>query len=162
MALERASRKAKTAGSGGGHGCPGTARVLVVDDHRMNQAIVSRLLKKWGYRVDVAENGRQAVDMHATGAYDIVLMDLSMPEMDGFEATTLIRSRELENGDGKRVPIIALTACAIDEYRERCFAVGMDEFETKPLDTARLRELIRKHSGGGAPGRGGGDDPGDH
>ncbi len=106
-------------------------RVLLVEDNPVNCKVALRLLARLGCRTTVAENGLQAVKAAANATYDIVLMDVQMPEMDGFEATAEIRSREARTGG--HVPILAMTARAMESDRERCLAVGMDGFISKPV-----------------------------
>jgi two-component system sensor histidine kinase/response regulator len=116
------------------------ARVLVVEDNIVNQKVAVRLLEKLGCRVDVAANGREAVNMVAQLVYHVVLMDCQMPEMDGFAATAAIRQREASTGH--HVPIIALTANAMQGDRERCLAAGMDGYVTKPMKAGELYAVI--------------------
>jgi CheY-like chemotaxis protein len=104
--------------------------VLVAEDSPVNQLLVRRLLEKAGHQVTIVETGVAAVDAVARGRFDAVLMDVQMPEMDGFDATSRIRASE--NG-GRRLPIIALTAHAIQGDRERCLAAGMDGYVSKPI-----------------------------
>jgi CheY-like chemotaxis protein len=113
-------------------------RVLVAEDNPVNQLLARRLLEKLGHTVLTAATGRQAVEDTAREAPDLILMDVQMPEMDGFEATAAIRAAEA--GTARRVPIVALTAHALQGYREQCVAAGMDEYLTKPI---RLDELAR-------------------
>jgi two-component system, sensor histidine kinase and response regulator len=115
-------------------------RILVVEDDLVNQKIISALLQRQGCEVTVAPNGKAAVDCVDAEDFDIVIMDIQMPEMDGFEATRLIREREAETG--KRVPIVACTAHALPGYRERCLAAGMDGFLTKPISRQALAEAL--------------------
>jgi PAS domain S-box-containing protein len=119
------------------------SRVLVVEDNVVNQKVAVRLLEKRGCRVDVAANGREAVTMLAQLAYDIVLMDCQMPEMDGFAATAAIREREASTGH--HVPIIAMTANAMQGDRERCLAAGMDGYLAKPITADALYAVIAQY-----------------
>jgi signal transduction histidine kinase/ActR/RegA family two-component response regulator len=119
-----------------------SARVLIVEDNAVNQMVTARLLEKLGCRVDVASNGREAVEMVGLLPYDAIFMDCQMPEMDGFEATQEIRRRE---GSGARHPIIAMTANAMQGDRERCLAAGMDDYLSKPIRTADLTRALERH-----------------
>ncbi|MCK4766085.1 MAG: response regulator [Candidatus Aminicenantes bacterium] len=116
--------------------------VLLVEDHPINRKLVERFLKIKGWSVLIAENGRLAIQRYKENKdeLDLVLMDIQMPEVDGYEAAAKIR--ELEKGTGKRVPIIALTAHALDDYREKSYASGMDAYLTKPIDQEKLYKLI--------------------
>jgi len=120
------------------------ARVLVAEDNVINQKVVVRLLEKLGCRVDVAANGHEAITMLAQLAYDLVLMDCQMPEMDGFAATTAIRQREADSG--QHTPIIAMTANAMQGDREYCLAAGMDDYISKPVKFDALAAMLRKWS----------------
>jgi CheY-like chemotaxis protein len=100
-----------------------------------------RLLEKLGYRVEVADNGREAVDACERTSYDAVLMDGQMPGMDGFEATRRIRARE---SDGARTPIIAMTASAMKGDRERCIEAGMDDYVSKPVSPEAFEEVLTR------------------
>jgi signal transduction histidine kinase/CheY-like chemotaxis protein len=117
-------------------------RILLAEDNRVNQFLALRLLEKAGHQVETANNGRAALAALARDRFDLVLMDLQMPEMDGFEATA--RIREQERGTGTRLPIVALTANAMVGDRERCLAAGMDGYVSKPIDAARLLAEIRR------------------
>ncbi len=114
--------------------------VLLAEDNAVNQKLASRLLEKMGHQVTVAANGEEAVRAHLTAAFDVILMDVQMPEMNGFEATARIREREEITGE--HVPIIALTAHAIQGDRERCLEAGMDDYLSKPLNSAALAEKL--------------------
>jgi len=118
------------------------ARVLIVEDNAVNQTIAARLLEKLGCRVDVAANGREAVEMVDLLPYDAIFMDCQMPEMDGFEATQEIRRRE---GSSVHRPIIAMTANAMQGDRERCLDAGMDDYVSKPIRKADLTEALKRH-----------------
>jgi len=117
-------------------------RVLVVEDHAVNRLLATRLLKKLGCDVAIAENGRIACEWTAEETYDLVFMDCQMPEMDGFEATRVIRSREARTG--YRLPIVALTANAMSEDRQRCLDAGMDDFISKPCSAADLERAMAR------------------
>ena len=113
----------------------------MTDDNLVNQRLVTRLLEKRGHRVTTASNGLEALEALQKEPYDLVLMDVQMPRMDGFEATAKIRKSE--NGTNSRIPIIALTAHAMKGDRERCLAAGMDGYLTKPIRLPELEELIQ-------------------
>jgi PAS domain S-box-containing protein len=121
-----------------------SARVLVVEDNPVNLRVVSHMLQKLGCRVDVAGNGLEAVQMTAQLPYDLVLMDVQMPEMDGFSATRVIREREALRGTTMRIPIIALTADAMAGDRERCLDAGMNDYVTKPIEPASLHRALTR------------------
>ena len=127
---------------------PGHPRVLVAEDNRTNQIIAVHHLEQLGCRVDVATNGREALDACGRVAYDLVLMDCQMPEMDGFAATTAIRAHEASMGG--HLPIVAMTANAMQGDRERCLAVGMDDYLSKPMKSAdlgaMLQQWVRRHA----------------
>ncbi len=116
--------------------------VLVVEDNPVNQLVATGLLESLGLHVEVADDGLAAVEALRDGhQHALVLMDCRMPEMDGFEATRVIRAREPQ---GQRVPIIAMTASALEGEREHCLEVGMDDFLTKPVDPTALEEVVRR------------------
>ena len=115
-------------------------RVLLAEDNGVNQRLATRLLEKRGHRVMVAANGREALEALAKETFDLVLMDVQMPEMDGFEATAAIR--ETEKKDGGRLQIIALTAHAMKGDRERCLTAGMDGYLSKPIRAQELDEIL--------------------
>jgi two-component system sensor histidine kinase/response regulator len=111
-------------------------RALLVEDNLINQKLAASLLGKAGCRVDVATDGREAVRMASQFPYDVIFMDCQMPEMDGYEATAVIRDM------GNRVPIVAMTASAMPEDRRRCLQCGMDEYRSKPIVRADLERLL--------------------
>jgi signal transduction histidine kinase/CheY-like chemotaxis protein/HPt (histidine-containing phosphotransfer) domain-containing protein len=118
------------------------ARILVAEDNLINQQVVAGMLTKWGHRVDVAADGRDAVAAAARVAYDLVLMDCQMPEMDGFEATRAIR-RSAPHG-APATPIIALTADVMPRVREQCLAAGMDDYLPKPVSVDALHATLER------------------
>jgi two-component system, sensor histidine kinase and response regulator len=117
-------------------------RVLVADDNNVNQQVARRFLERLGCSVELAENGLRAVELCAQSNFDLVLMDVQMPIMDGLTATREIRRHE---GQGRCIPIIALTASAMTDELDRCVAAGMDGLLTKPLEPLRLREVMDRH-----------------
>jgi CheY-like chemotaxis protein len=121
----------------GGRALP---RILLAEDNVVNQKVACRFLEKLGLQVDVAQDGQAAVNAWRTGRYDLILMDCQMPVIDGYEATRQIRAQELQ---GKRVPIIALTAHAMKGADADCTAAGMDDYLSKPIDRERLQAVLR-------------------
>src|SRR5687767_1906171 len=117
--------------------------ILLVEDNLINQQVALGILQIQGYNVTVVNNGREALDAHAQSAFDLILMDCHMPEMDGFEATREIRARE-QARPGKRVPIIALTANAMAQDREACLNAGMDDHLSKPFSMLTLQNMLDK------------------
>ncbi|MCJ7578124.1 MAG: response regulator, partial [candidate division Zixibacteria bacterium] len=111
------------------------------EDNPMNQKLAVTLLKKAGYSVDAVEDGRMVIEAVKRRAYDLILMDVQMPEMNGFEATKIIREME---GDRKHTPIIAMTAHAMKGDRERCLQAGMDDYISKPIEPQELFHAIEK------------------
>jgi CheY-like chemotaxis protein len=126
-------------------------RILVAEDTPFNQKFILRLLERWGHSAELAQNGREAVEAFAKGDFDMVLMDVQMPEMDGLEAAAAIRN--LEAAGGRRTPIVAMTAHAIKGDRERCLAAGMDDYVSKPIDSALLKRIIDQHLAEAGPNR---------
>ena len=122
---------------------PRARRVLLAEDNAVNLKLGVRLLERLGCRVDAAGNGREALDMAERFPYDLIFMDCRMPEMDGYEASRKIRSRPIS---GPRVPIVALTAHAVDGAREKCLQAGMDDYVTKPVRPADLERMLLRWS----------------
>jgi len=121
------------------------ARLLLVEDNEVNQMVAAELLAEAGYICQCADDGRKAIDAVLQSPFDLVLMDCQMPEMDGFEATRVIRQHETHNplpGRTTRLPIIALTANALNGDRERCLQAGMDDYLSKPLQPEKLLAII--------------------
>jgi PAS domain S-box-containing protein len=118
-------------------------RVLLVEDNPVNREVAMGLLELLGHHVDSADDGQQALEASATGAYDVILMDCQMPVMDGFTATARIREREHQT-HAARLPIIALTANAMDGDRDRCLAAGMDDYLSKPFSQDQMREMLSR------------------
>ncbi len=116
-------------------------KILVAEDTPFNQKFISRLLGRWGHTVIIVGDGRKAVAAIAEDRYDLILMDVQMPEMDGFEATA--RIREIEEKKGDHTPIIAMTAHAMKGDRERCIEAGMDDYVPKPISSEALLNAIR-------------------
>jgi CheY-like chemotaxis protein/HPt (histidine-containing phosphotransfer) domain-containing protein len=116
--------------------------VLLVEDHLINQKLAITLLERWGHHVEVAGNGEIALEMVASQQFDVILMDMMMPVMDGLEATRRIRASET----ARRTPIIAMTANAMEADRERCMQAGMDDYLSKPIKAQELRQMLQHFS----------------
>ncbi|MBT6627479.1 MAG: response regulator, partial [Gemmatimonadetes bacterium] len=125
-------------------------RILLAEDNIVNQRLGRELLQRVGHDVEIAEDGERAVEMVQTGSFDLVLMDVSMPQMDGLEATAVIRAAEEEQGSA-RLPIVAMTAHALTGDRERCLEAGMDDYLPKPLNRQQLYEVVAHWTGTSAP-----------
>lgn len=115
-------------------------KILIAEDNIVNQKVAARILEKRGHRISVANSGKEAVEAFESGTFDIVLMDVQMPGMDGFEATK--RIREIENKTGKHIPIAAMTAHSMKGDKERCLEAGMDSYISKPIQTKELFNVI--------------------
>jgi CheY-like chemotaxis protein len=117
----------------------------VAEDNIINQKIALRILgKKLGYRADIANNGKEAIESLKRFDYDLVLMDCQMPEMDGYEATRSIRD-ETSSVRNHSIPIIAMTANAMKSDREKCLEIGMDDYVTKPINVRKLADAIERN-----------------
>jgi len=139
------------------------ARILLVDDDPVNQMVALGLLRRHGWHAVAAGNGKEALQILATQTFNLILMDLQMPEMDGFQTATAIRLHEAQSDDvspsrdislpghkptdpqGRRIPIIALTTTSQPGVRERCLAAGMDDYLTKPINSRTLYTTVEKH-----------------
>jgi CheY-like chemotaxis protein len=120
-------------------------KVLLVEDNLVNQKLALLMLQRLGCSVDLALNGRLGVEMMDRGKYELIFMDCHMPEMDGFEATRLIREKHpRESEKGGKLVIVALTASVLPEDQQRCFDAGMDDFITKPLKSSDLQGVIHR------------------
>ncbi|QDU62000.1 Signal transduction histidine-protein kinase BarA [Planctomycetes bacterium Pan216] len=127
--------------------------ILVAEDTKANQIVVQRTLERRGHDVAIAVNGRDAIDRWKDGSYDVVLMDVQMPALDGLQATVAIRSLE-EGGQLPPTPIIAMTAHAMRGDRQRCLDVGMDDYIAKPIDVRQLVDVVERHASPSDSGEG--------
>ena len=139
---ERRDTAARPHAIGLGHSAPAphSLHILIAEDNRVNQTIVSRMLERAGHTIAIASDGQQAARMCSAGKFDLILMDIQMPVLDGFDATA--RIREMERSKGIHTPIIALTANAMSGDRERCLRAGMDGYISKPVSREALLETI--------------------
>ena len=119
-------------------------KILLAEDNLVNQKLAMRMLERRNHLVTVVANGREALQALEHDAFDLVLMDMQMPEMDGFEATAVLREREMSSG--RRQPVIAMTALAMNGDRERCLAAGMDGYLSKPIRPQELDEVLDAYS----------------
>lgn len=117
-----------------------SVRLLLVEDNLINQKVATLMLKHMGYSAEIANNGNEAVELISRHTYDLILMDCLMPEMDGLEATRVIRAR---NDYGATVPIVAMTANAFAEDRQACLAAGMSDYIAKPVREAELSAKLK-------------------
>jgi CheY-like chemotaxis protein len=124
-------------------------RILVAEDNVVNQMLAVRLLQKRGHDVTVAANGKEALDLLEQQSFDLVFMDIQMPEMDGFETTTRIRAQERQTG--AHIPIVAMTAHAMKGDEEHCLASGMDDYISKPIQADQLFAVVENLLRHGAP-----------
>jgi len=121
-------------------------RILLVEDNELNRDMLSRRLQRKGFEVAMALDGRQGVDMAKAGGYDLILMDMSLPEIDGWEATRQLRAAP----ETATVPIIALTAHAMAGDRDKAIEAGCNDYDTKPIELERLLGKMQALLGGGA------------
>ena len=120
-------------------------KILLVEDNLMNQKVVMFNLKKLNCEILAAVTGSQAIDLFKNNTFDLVLMDIMLPEMDGYEITGVIRKIEKESNVEKPVPIIALTANTYDNDKEKCFNAGMNDYLSKPFNARQLIDIIEKY-----------------
>jgi two-component system, sensor histidine kinase and response regulator len=140
------------------------ARILLVDDDPVNQTVALGLLRRHGWEAEAATNGKEALQILARQSFDLILMDLQMPEMDGYQTAAIIRQNEARSSvttppeaggeirgqagqRGRRVPIIALTTASQPGVREKCLAAGMDDYLSKPISLRELYAAVEKHLG---------------
>jgi CheY-like chemotaxis protein/HPt (histidine-containing phosphotransfer) domain-containing protein len=121
-------------------------RILLVEDMPVNQKVAGRMLERFGHSPQIAQNGLEALERFENQEFDLILMDLQMPLMDGLEATGHIRRKEADQQNARRVPIIAMTAHAMKGDKERCLEAGMDGYVSKPVDPLELFEAIERHT----------------
>jgi len=119
---------------------PRRLSILLAEDNPVNQKVAATMLEKGGHLVVVASDGKEALNTFERESFDLILMDVQMPEVDGFEATKQIREREKANGG--HIPIVAMTAQALSGDRDRCLAAGMDDYISKPITQANLFSVI--------------------
>jgi CheY-like chemotaxis protein len=122
----------------------GSLHVLVAEDNLVNQTLAAKLLQKLGHTTVVAANGAEAIQRWESESFDLILMDVQMPGVDGFQATARIRQAEQKSGE--HVPIVAMTAYAMSGDRERCLEAGMDGYVSKPVSRAVLEETLARHA----------------
>ena len=123
------------------------AKILIVEDNEMNRDMLSRRLERRGFAIVMAMDGQQGVDMARSEKPDLILMDMSLPVMDGWTATQTIKA----DAELAKIPVIALTAHAMAGDREKAMAAGCDDYDTKPIDLTRLLPKIEKYAGPGTP-----------
>ncbi len=149
-----------------GQAASASARILLVDDDPINQMVALGLLRRRGWEATAAANGKEALQVLAQQRFDLILMDLQMPELDGFQTASIIRQneagpppeasprettlamRETTHGHSVHIPIIALTTASQPGVREKCLAAGMDDFLNKPVNPRELYGMIEKYLGG--------------
>lgn len=118
-------------------------RILLAEDNVFNQKVALGILGRMGHSVTVANNGKEAIELYSKNSFDLVFMDVQMPEMDGFQATRIIRQEQEKSG--VRIPIIAMTAHAMQGDREKCLAAGMHDYISKPIGRKELTEVIARN-----------------
>ena len=122
-----------------------SVRILLVEDNELNQKFAIAVVRKLGHLLDIAQNGKIGIDFYQKNSYDLILMDIQMPEMNGIEATLAIRKLEAEEGKGAHIPIIAVTAFAMEQDKRNCMEAGMDDFLAKPYKPFELEQKINQY-----------------
>jgi CheY-like chemotaxis protein len=115
-------------------------KILVAEDNEANQFLIKAITKTMDWEITLVENGEEAVDAYKKGSFDLILMDVQMPVMNGYEATKIIRSLEAESGD--HIPIIALTAYAMTSDKDQCIDAGMDDYISKPFKRQQFLDIV--------------------
>lgn len=121
------------------------SRILLVEDNKLSQKMMFYTLMHIGLSADMADDGKMAIDMARSLPYDLILMDIMMPEYDGYEATQIIRQHEAEDG-AQRAFIVGLTSNVYDGERAKCMNAGMDEYLPKPFDVERFKDMMRQYN----------------
>jgi len=121
-----------------------SVKILIADDNKTNQLVAKMMLKKMGFTPDIAENGIEAVDAVTNTNYDLIFMDVQMPQMDGFSATRQIREMETKSPGDIKIPIIAMTANVMGKDKEDCLKAGMDDYLSKPITPDSLRKILNR------------------
>lgn len=124
-----------------------TFKILLVEDNELNQKFAIAVIRKLGYEMDIAANGLIGVQFFKDNQYDLILMDIQMPEMNGIEATKIIRQLEALEGKNNHIPIIAVTAFAMEQDKRNCLDAGMDDFIAKPYKPLELEQKIKHFFG---------------
>lgn len=119
-------------------------KILVIEDDTINQAIIKTMLTKLNLQVTIADNGKIGFEIFQQDSFNIIFMDIQMPEMDGLEATRLIRQHEQDHQIKQSTPIVAVTAHALQSEQEKCFDAGVDEFVSKPIKMDTIRHVLNK------------------
>jgi len=122
---------------------PADIKILYAEDNPVNQRVTQLLLQKIGIECEIANNGQEAIEMYKTNQFDLILMDMQMPEVDGIESAKQIRKIEQNNGVENPVFIVAVTANTFSEDKQKCFNAGMNDFMSKPFKEAELKRIIK-------------------
>lgn len=122
---------------------PESIKILVAEDNYINQKLINKLLINKGYDVTIVDDGQKVLDELEKEKYHLILMDIQMPVMDGYQSTKIIRAKEITNGT--YIPIIAVTAFAMESDKQKCFEIGMDDYISKPFNKDDFYKIIEKH-----------------